>query len=152
MLRIIRLMIAYLTGILVAYVLASAVGTQMVLQSLQLMGLEVTFFQRLGATIDDIIGLSTSLLPLMALALLAGWLPIELFISKLSQPIRFLSYGVLGFFCILALHPLLNMVFGVDVFAPTRTVSGLIGQGTAGALGGFCVWLLRRPRISQIRV
>ena len=143
-----RIIIAYITGILVAYAVGSVVGTQMVLQSLQLMGLEVTFFQRLGATIDDIIGLSTSLLPLMALALLAGWVPLEIFIRKRPQAIRFLSYGVLGFFCILALHPMLNMVFGVDVFAPTRTVSGLIGQGIAGGLGGFCVWLLRRPRIS----
>jgi hypothetical protein len=40
---------------------------------------------------------------------------------------------------VMVLHPALNLAFGVDVFAPARSLAGLTGQGLAGALGGMAM-------------
>ena len=44
---------------------------------------------------------------------------------------------VVGAVTVMVLHPALNLAFGVDVFAPARSLAGLAGQGLAGALGGM---------------
>jgi len=48
---------------------------------------------------------------------------------------------------IAALHPTLNWAFGVDVFAPARTLPGLLGQAVAGGVGGVAVALSRRAGV-----
>jgi hypothetical protein len=42
------------------------------------------------------------------------------------------------------LHPALSFAFGIDVFAPARTLPGLLGQAVAGGLGGQAVVVSRR--------
>jgi len=56
----------------------------------------------------------------------------------------------MGASCILILHPLLNMAFGVDAFAPARTPVGLIAQGFAGAVGGLCFAKVRLLKVWQL--
>jgi hypothetical protein len=53
-------------------------------------------------------------------------------------------YVLTGAAGIAILHPALNWTFGVDVFAPARTLSGLLGQAVAGGLGGVALVFLRR--------
>lgn len=138
-----RIVFAYVTGVAVAFVIGSVIGTQMVLHSVQSMGLAVRWSSRISTTAADILGLSSSLLPLMALCLVMGWAIFDLLSRRVSLCRYPGCYALVGATCIMALHPLLNGLFGVDVFAPARTVTGVIAQGMAGAVGGFCFATVR---------
>ena len=67
-------MISLTFGILLAYVAGSVLGTQVVLNNVAAMGLEVTLAMRWSSSLSDVAGLAGTLLPLMAIALLPGWL------------------------------------------------------------------------------
>ena len=69
-----RALLAVAIGILVAFFVGSVIGTQMVLSSVEKMGLAVSWGMRWSSSWSDIVGLSASLLPLMAIALAPAWL------------------------------------------------------------------------------
>ena len=134
---------AYTLGVLVAYLLGSVIGTQMILYSVSAMALEVTLNARLGSTVNDLVGLSASLLPMMAVSLVVPWLACD-FMTRRHPHLRSpLLYGLTGAFAIAILHIALSQIFGMDVFAPARTLAGLLGQCLAGAIGGVCLNALR---------
>jgi hypothetical protein len=58
---------------------------------------------------------------------------------------RALLFALAGFVAVVALHLIMKAVLGVSGIAVTRTVAGLIGQGVAGAIGGYCYHVLSRP-------
>jgi hypothetical protein len=140
---VIRVIVGYATGILVSFVLGSIAGTQVVLASVQAMGLEVSWAARIQVSRTDLLGLSATLLPIMALALAAGWGLYDGVISRVSLDRVTHAYALVGAGCILALHPLLALILGVDVFAATRSLGGLLAQGIAGAVGGWCCGYVR---------
>ena len=134
---------AYTLGVLVAYLLGSVIGTQMILYSVSTMALEVTLNARLGSTMNDLVGLSASLLPMMAVSLVVPWLACD-FMTRRHPHLRSpLLYGLTAAFAIAILHIALSQIFGMDVFAPARTLAGLLGQCLAGAIGGVCLNALR---------
>ena len=138
-----RGMAAYTLGVLVAYIVGSVIGTQMILYSVSAMALEITLNARLESTVNDLAGLSSSLLPMMAVSLLIPWLACD-FITRRSPHLRSpLLYGLTAAFAIAILHIALSQIFGMDVFAPARTLAGLLGQCLAGAIGGVCLNALR---------
>jgi hypothetical protein len=98
---------------------------------------------RLGSTVNDLVGLSASLLPMMAVSLVIPWLACD-FVTRRHPHLRSpLLYGLTAAFAIAILHTALSQVFGMDVFAPARTLAGLLGQCLAGAIGGVCLNALR---------
>ena len=107
------------------------------------MALEVTLNARLGSTVNDLVGLSASLLPMMAVSLVIPWLVCD-FVTRRHLHLRSqLLYGLAAAFAIAILHIALSQIFGMDVFAPARTLAGLLGQCLAGAIGGVCLNALR---------
>ena len=134
---------AYTLGVLVAYIVGSVIGTQMILYSVSTMALEVTLNARLGSTVNDLVGLSASLLPMMAVSLVIPWLVCD-FVTRRHLHLRSpLLYGLAAAFAIAILHIALSQIFGMDVFAPARTLAGLLSQCLAGAIGGVCLNALR---------
>ena len=146
-----RVVLGYTAGVMVAFVLGAAIGTQMVLHSVQSMGLAVSWSARLAATGNDLLGLSASLLPLMALFLICGWALAEWLCRRVSRYRHATTFVLTGAACILLLHPLLNLLFGIDAFAPARTWGGLLAQGCAGAAGGLCFARIRWAQVNQFR-
>ena len=140
---VIRVIVGYATGILVSFVLGSIAGTQVVLASVQAMGLEVSWAARIEVSRADLLGLSATLLPIMALALAAGWGLYDGVISRMRSDRVIHAYALVGAGCILALHPSLALILGVDVFAPTRSLGGLLARGISGAAGGWCCGYIR---------
>lgn len=141
-----RIVLAVAVGILVAFVVGSVIGTQMVLRSVEDMGLAVSWGMRLSSSWNDILGLSVSLLPLMTIALAPAWLLLAWLDRRSVLTINGGIFAMCGALCIGLLHPVLNLVFGVDVFAPARSWLGLLCQAAAGALGGWAmvyVWSYR---------
>ncbi len=139
-----RTVISLTFGILLAYVVGSVLGTQVVLSNVASMGLNVTFAMRWSSSLSDVAGLMASLLPLMAIALLPGWLILDWLGRRSTMRVAPAWYILTGAMAIAVLHPTLNWAFGVDVFAPARTMPGLLGQALAGGLGGVAVALSRR--------
>ena len=134
-----RIVLAVAVGILVAFVVGSVIGTQIVLRSVEEMGLAVSWGMRLSSSWNDIVGLSASLLPLMAIALAPAWLLLVWLDRRSVLNINAAICAICGGLCVGLLHPLLNMAFGVDVFAPARSWSGLLWQAAAGAFGGWAM-------------
>ena len=139
-----RTVISLTLGILLAYVVGSVLGTQVVLSNVASMGLNVTLAMRWSSSLSDVAGLMGSLLPLMAIALLPGWLILDWLGRRPTMRIPPACYILMGAMGIAVLHPTLNLAFGVDVFAPARTLPGLLGQALAGGLGGLAVVSSRR--------
>ena len=142
--RNVRVVISLTFGILLAYVAGSLLGTQVVLSNVASMGLDVTLAMRLSSSLSDLWGLLGTLLPLMAIALLPGWLMLDWIGRRPTMSVAPVWYVLTGAAGIAILHPSLNWAFGVDVFAPARTMLGLLGQAVAGGLGGFALVFLRR--------
>ena len=142
--RNVRVVISLTFGVLLAYVAGSVLGTQVVLNNVASMGLEVTLAMRWSSSLSDVSGLAGTLLPLMAIALLPGWLILNWLGRRQTTSVASAWYILTGAMGIAVLHPTLNWVFGVDVFAPARTMPGLLGQALAGGLGGVAVALSRR--------
>ena len=139
-----RTLISLTFGILLAYVTGSVLGTQVVLNNVASMGLEVTLAMRWSSSLSDVAGLAGTLLPLMAIALLPGWLILDWLGRRPTLRIAPAWYILAGAVGIAVLHPTLNWTFGIDVFAPARTLPGLLGQSVAGGLGGLAVVFSRR--------
>lgn len=139
-----RVVISLTFGILLAYTAGSVLGTQWVLSNVASMGLDVTLAMRLSSSLSDLSGLLGTLLPLMVIALLPGWLILDWIGRRPTKTVAPAWYVLTGVAGIAILHPALNWVFGVDVFAPARTMLGLLGQAVAGGLGGLAVVLSRR--------
>jgi hypothetical protein len=140
----VRTVISLTFGILLAYVAGSVLGTQVVLNNVASMGLEVTLAMRWSSSLSDVAGLMGSLLPLMAIALLPGWLILDWLGRRSTTQVAAGWYVLAGAAGIAILHPALTFAFGIDVFAPARTLPGLLGQAVAGGLGGQAVALSRR--------
>ena len=139
-----RTVISLTFGVLLAYVVGSVLGTQVVLSNVESMGLNVTLAMRWSSSLSDVAGLMGSLLPLMAIALLPGWLILDWLSRRPAMSVAPSWYVLAGAAGIAILHPALTLAFGIDVFAPARTLPGLLGQAVAGGLGGLAVVLSRR--------
>jgi hypothetical protein len=140
----VRVLKAFFTAVLIAYVLASVVFTQTILAKVQSFGLNVTLTDRLAATWHDIIGMSSSYLLLLLAAFILG-MPAAAGLSRLLPARRALLFTLAGFVAVVALHVIMKAVLGVSGIAVTRSLIGLIGQGLAGAIGGYCYHLFSRP-------
>jgi hypothetical protein len=142
-----RVLKAFFPAVLLAYILASILFTQTILAAVQSMGLDVSMGIRLGTTFDDMIGMTSSYLLLIFLAFILG-LPVAAGLTRLLPSQRALLFSLAGFVAIVALHLIMKAVLGISAIASTRTLAGLLLQGLAGAVGGYCYHLLSRPQQS----
>jgi hypothetical protein len=142
-----RVLKAFFPAVLLAYILASIMFTQTILAAVQSMGLDVSMGIRLGTTFDDMIGMTSSYLLLIFLAFILG-LPVAAGLTRLLPSQRALLFSLAGFVAIVALHLIMKAVLGISAIASTRALAGLLLQGLAGAVGGYCYHLLSRPQQS----
>jgi hypothetical protein len=140
----VRVLRAFFPAVLIAYVLASVLFTQTILATVQSFGLDVTLADRLAATWHDIMGMASSYLLLMLVAFILG-LPVAAGLTRLMPGQRALLFALAGFVAVVALHVIMKAVLGVSGVAVTRSLAGLIGQGLAGAIGGYCYHRLSKP-------
>ncbi len=133
MLRVLR---AFFSAVILAYVVAVFNGTQGVLNNIAAMGMPVSMADRMGAVLHDLIGMAASYLPLITLALLIAFLATGLLIRWFGWP-RSPLYALGGFVAIIALHLIMDAALGLVGIAAARTLTGLLLQALAGALGGW---------------
>jgi len=132
----IRKLGAYLSAIIVAYLLAAVTATQSVVARLGEIGIDVDLKERLGMTLHDIAGMAGMFLPMIAAGLLAAFLVTALLCRWLGRrPVAL--YVLAGAVALVAIHLTLKLAFGITPIAVARTMGGLFIQGLAGAVGGW---------------
>lgn len=134
---------AYIPAVLSAYLLASMAATQVILAEVASMGVAVPLADRVAATLHDLWGLTSSYLPLIAIAFVLA-LPVAAGLVRLLPQRRALLYPLAGFVALVALHLIMKAVLGVSGIAAARSLPGLLSQGAAGAVGGWCFHAITR--------
>jgi len=133
MLRVIG---AYLLAVILGYVAAAAATTQSVMSSLAGMGVAVSVLDRLVTTGRDIVGMTSSYLPIIAVAFAVAF-PVAALVLRWRPDWRWFGYPLAGGVAILVVHLALEFTFGFTPVAAVRTVPGLIVQSLCGVLGGW---------------
>ena len=130
----------YLAAVLASYILASAIATQHVANALVSMGIELGAGDRAAMTAADLLGMASSLLPMIAFGLLVAFLVAALlarlwpgFRPGWRRPL----YALAGFTALITIHVAMNLAFGLTPIAVARSGAGLLMQGLAGAVGGY---------------
>ena len=146
---IIKSLGTWLLTVIVTYAIAATLATQSVLARLSEMGIPISLGQRFSTTIQDIIGMGSMFLPLVAFSLLIAFV-VAAILTRWLRPWRTTLFILAGAAGLLALHIVLEAMLGITPVAAARTISGLLMQGVAGAFGG---WLFVRmnPRESNVR-
>ena len=140
-----RLLKAFIPAVLLAYFLASVLVTQANLAAVQSMGLEVSTGVRLDTTVRDMVGMASSYLILILVSFTLAF-PVAAGLTRRLPRQRALLFTLAGFVAIVALHLIMKAALGLSGIAPTRTLAGLLSQGVAGAVGGYCYHALSRGR------
>ncbi|MGI9328245.1 MAG: hypothetical protein ACR2PZ_23710 [Pseudomonadales bacterium] len=139
---LLRSVLAYIAAVLVTYVIGAAAATQGALAHLPAIAQEsIDFGVRMSTTAADLLGMLPAYAPLIAAALLAGFV-VTAFVLRWLPDLRTFGYTLAGAVALLALHLIMRQTFdGIVPIASTRTTVGLLVQVFAGAVGG---WLFAR--------
>ena len=130
----------YLASVLTAYVLAVVGASWHVADRLSSMGVTLDAGERLAMTARDLAGMAGMFVPIVAFGLLIAFLVTAL-LCRWPRPLRPVSclvlYALAGFTALVCIHVALHLAFGLTPVAVARSVTGLFGQGLAGAVGGI---------------
>lgn len=139
----IRILKAFLPAVVLTFLLASIFSTQANLAQVQAMGLDVDWATRLSTTVQDIVGMASSYLLLIAIAFAVA-LPVASWLARRFPAMRGLLFALAGFTAIAALHLALQSALGIHVIAATRSMSGFLWQCLAGVAGAYLYYRLIR--------
>jgi len=142
--NMLRVMGAYLLAVIVGYVAAAAATTQSVMARLAEMGVAVPLADRLLTTLQDVVGMASSYLPIVAVAYAIAF-PVAALVLRWRPQWRWFGYPLAGAVAILVVHLALEAAFGFTPVAAVRTTLGLMVQVLCGAVGGW-VFLRSLPR------
>ena len=143
-----RLMIAFISSLAVAYTLAVLAYTQLNLANLIEMGFNVSYQIRIESALHDLFGMTSVYLPILAVALLVAFGITEI-TSRWLNGLRVLLYVLAGILVPVAIDYVftfsfwgLNIIEDTHPIAVTRTTAGLLSQSFACAVGGFVFALI----------
>ena len=126
---------SFVVAILVAGVAGSLFSTQFVLAGLTGLGVDVSIGNRLSMSVTDLRILET-LAPAVAAALLPAFVVAAICVRWIGGS-RTIWFTVAGASAIVVELLVIGSVLGLMPVAGARSTMGLLGQGLAGALGGF---------------
>ena len=138
--KLIKTMLYFIVAVLATFLLASIVGTQLVLADIQGFGLVVSSADRVAATIHDIAGLATMLPILISVTFLLAFIIAESG-RRIMSGRRTYWYMAAGLTSLPAALTLIKTLMGGTVFAAARTGSGMLLIALCGLIGG---WLFAR--------
>lgn len=139
---------AFVASVLVVYLLAAFISTQMTLNIVVALGLPVTVADRAAAAMHDLAGMAPTYVPLVAISLLVAF-PVAALVARFVPAPRTLGYALAGAVALLVAHLTMYAVLGMHPLPVTRSVIGLFGQVAAGAVGGLVFALLTRKAPSE---
>ena len=129
-------LISFLLAGLVAYVVAVLFYTQINLSNLTDLGIDISFSDRLGAALHDLLSMTGMYLPIMLVALLVAF-SLAAIVIRFLPNLRILGFVVAGIVGVLALVLFFSSFLGTNPIAVTRSPLGLLSQCGAGGMGGL---------------
>ena len=129
-------LISFLLAGLVAYVIAVLLYTQINLSNLTDLGIDISFSDRLGAALHDLLSMTGMYLPIMLVALLVAF-SLAAIVIRFLPNLRTLGFVVAGTVGVLALVLFFSSFLGTNPIAVTRSSLGLLSQCGAGGMGGL---------------
>ena len=131
-----RRIATFVGAVLATYVVAAVLASNSAISNVIAMGLPVDFGKRLEVIGHDILGMTTSYLPLIAVAFLLAFLVAGLLVRN-RPTLRIAIYVLAGSIAVVCIHVGLKMAFDITPVAAARTTVGLSLQAMAGAFGGY---------------
>lgn len=131
-----RVASAFFPAVILSYILAATLVSQVNLASIAPLGVPVDAAMRLQVMLHDVIGMASSYLLLILLALAIGF-AVAAGVVRFDPAHRVLWYTLAGFVAVLVLHLTMKALLGLSGIAATRSLPGLISQAMAGAAGGY---------------
>ncbi len=141
-----RKLMALIFAIIVTYIAAAILLSQLNIAQVIDMGFEVSLIQRLTSAWHDLAGMLDLYLPIIAVALLIAFLFTSLLLLRFINKSAVL-FSLAGFVGLMTVHFALNTIFGIAAIAPTRTIIGFLSQGLAGAIGGYVYYRLSYSQV-----
>ncbi len=132
--------IAFIAAWLATFVLASLAHSQMVLNELQALGINISAGLRFESSLNDMLGLAPAYGAVILIALLLGFSVTGFLFkraAKQNKTLSFWLYPISGFVAILVVHILMHPLLDITLIAGARTTLGLILQCLAGLVGGL---------------
>ena len=136
-------LISFLLAGLAAYVLAVLFYTQINLSNLTDLGIDISFSDRLGAALHDLLSMTGMYLPIMLVALLVAF-SLAAIVIRFLPNLRILGFVVAGTVGVLALVLFFSSFLGTNPIAVTRSSLGLLSQCGAGGIGGLVYALVSK--------
>jgi len=131
-----RRVLSWMAAVLTSFILGSAAMTQVVLSDLASMGVATGLGLRLSTTLGDLMGLSGSYLPLLAVSLLIAF-AIAGLLARFADRGRMALYLAAGAAGVGVLLWVLEWVLGLNPLSGARGVDGFLLQVLAGLAGGY---------------
>lgn len=120
-----KIVLLYITAVLLAALLTSFVSTQIILSELHSFGISVSPFDRIVTTAKDLLGLGITLFVLIAPGFLVGFI-IAKYAHQLMGGNRKLWYAMAGFTSFPMTLYLIKYFMGVTLLASARTSWGML--------------------------
>ena len=134
--KILKSILAFLVAVVVTHVLMSATGTQFVLADVASFGLNVSFADRMAATVHDIRGLVPMVPMVIGATFLIAFIVAAL-CSRFVGGSRVYWYLAAGFTSVPLAMIVIKKVLGGTMYAPAGTGFGLFVIGLCGLAGGY---------------
>lgn len=143
--KILKPVLFFVLSVITTFLLASIVGTQVILAEVKSFGLDVSFADRISATFHDIVGLSSSLSILIAGAFLVAFVVAALCIRFIGGK-RTNWYLAAGFTSLPSTLILIKTLMGGTLFAAARTGFGMLLFALCGLAGAWVFARLTQNR------
>ncbi len=148
MLKFIKTLIAFTITLLVTYSIGVLFITQINLNSIADLGIQISLSQRISTVGNDLLGMLIAYLPLLCVALVLAFSFTRFVISRFTT-LTARWYLLAGFVGVLMIHQTLYWVFGMSPVAATRSLLGLLSQALAGGIGGWLYYHLQTNQRQQ---
>lgn len=130
-----RLILVFVFAVLVSLLLTSITGTQLVLADIMSFGLDVSFTDRVSATIHDIVGLVPVLSILITTTFFIAFL-VATGCNRYLGGNRTYWYLAAGFVSLPASLILIKLIMGATLLAAARSGTGMFIFALCGLVGG----------------
>lgn len=148
---VLRTIGAFALAVVLTNVLGVIAAAQMVLARLTEIGAEITIGDRLAMTLDDLVGLSPTYLPVILLGFAVA-LPAAALVGRVLPLPRGLVFAVAGAVSLgVTLLLMREVFFGVTAIAGARGAVGAGLQVAAGAVGAWAFAALTPPPAKRRR-
>lgn len=143
--KLASLLLHFILSCLVAAIFACLSHTQFVLQELTKIGINISFYDRLSMSLQDLLGLLPTYGLILAFGLIIAFTT-AFFIKKYTAFKSWHLYTLAGAVAMLVIMLIMTQLFELAFLASTRDILGIVFQITAGLLGGLLFAILRKKQ------